>query len=220
MRKNKFWFTLIEIIVSLSILLTISVFAISSFWNNFEKQSLWEELQFFKDNLDDLESWLWVKYTDYEVKIYLWNTYYYTTNKNYLTNFVNILDINSNTWSIKINTWSLDTYIYKDDMFLKTFTWSDSYNIDISKPWNYKIKNYFENKQINDLFINNYININKQKNIALISINNTLTWISIKNSLWQKRQILDNNWQIVSWDITLVFEDEKWIEIPLILNNN
>ncbi len=220
MRKNKFWFTFIEIIVSLSILLTISVFAISSFWNNFEKQSLWEELQFFKDNLDDLESWLWFKYTDYEVKIYLWNNYYYTTNKNYLTNFVNISSINSTTWSIKINTWSLDTYIYKDNMFLKTLTWSDSYSIDILQTWNYKIENYFKNNKINDLFINNYININKQKNIALISINNSLTWIIIKNSLWQKRQILDNNWQIISWDITLMFEDEKGTIIPLILNNN
>lgn len=220
MKKNKFWFTLIEIIVSLSILLTISVFAISSFWNNFEKQSLWEELQFFKDNLDELEKWLWTKYTDYEVKIYPWNNYYYTTNKNYLTNFVDILSIDSNTWSFKINTWSLNSYIYKDNMFLNAFTWSYSYSIDISQVWSYKIENYFDNEKINDLFINNYININKQKNIALISINSSLTWIIIKNSLWQKRVIIDNNWQIISWDINLVFEDEKETQIPLILNNN
>ncbi|MBW7954437.1 type II secretion system protein [Candidatus Gracilibacteria bacterium] len=220
MKKNKFGFTLIEIIVSLSILLTISVFAISSFGNNFEKQSLGEELQFFKDNLDELEKGLGTKYTDYEVKIYPGNNYYYTTNKNYLTNFVDILSIDSNTGSFKINTGSLNSYIYKDNMFLNAFTGSYSYSIDISQVGSYKIENYFDNEKINDLFINNYININKQKNIALISINSSLTGIIIKNSLGQKRVIIDNNGQIISGDINLVFEDEKETQIPLILNNN
>lgn len=220
MIKNKHWFTFVEILISIAILSIISVFAISNFWKNFEKQNLQEELDYFKYNLENLENSLWKETTDYEVYLSLGWEYYYTTNKNYSINNQSILQLNSFTWKITTsNQWDI-AYIYKNNMFIQTISWSQIFEIDISQKGNYKIDTFNSWKKINPLYIQRYANIEKIKNIELIDIeNNSYTGIIIKNSLWQKRQILSSNNETITQDINLTFEDEKWNQTTLVLSN-
>lgn len=212
MKKNKFWFTLIEIIVAISILTITSVFVISSFNKNLNKQSLQEELSIFSDFLDDFENNLWKDITDYEINIFTWAFYSYTSNKLSKTKFQKIQNINWFTWIInKWISWATSK-IYFNNELVFTHTWAIIYPYNFSKKWNYNIETTYLNDAINSLYLEHFSKIDLNKNILLTQIkddlNNDIEWLIIKNSIWQKRQFFNQYWTDINSDINLYFEDE------------
>lgn len=210
MKKNKYWFTFIEIIVSISILSFVSFFAISWFMRNFENQNLNEELSFFTDILYNLEKNIWKESIDYELYLLTGAFYYYTTNKNNqeFTKF------NNYTWTINIwFTWYLNT-INLDKFTIFSWVFNDkNMDFNFSKPWNYEILTFSWLTKLNILYLNYYSKINKNDLIFLSKIKdesgNTYSWMVIKNQIWQKRQFLTNTWQIIDSDINLTFENNS-----------
>lgn len=218
MHKNKLGFTFIEILVAISILSIVSIFALSWFSRNFEIQSLNEELAFFQDTLKNIEKDVWKNITDYEIFINQGEIYYYTTNKNYSENTQTILDFKSYTWIIQTSTWSDFLRIFSDNMLITSYSGSQIYEYNFSPKTNYKIETSNTWKKLNSLYIYHYKSINTSKNIYLKEIKNatnSYTWVQIKNSIGQKRQFLTYSGQILSWDIILKFEDDKWITTSL-----
>lgn len=210
MLKNKFWFTIIELIVAISILSIISFLTINSFNNNFEKQSLKEELNFFTQTLEDLDKSLWKENTDYEVYISTWWIYQYTTNKNYKT-VTQSWVFNWYTWTIK----RIPSISYTTEILLNWKniyeTWSNNFTYNFFEKWDYEIISWSWWNMLNNLYVSHYSKINLNNNIVLNQILggtwNTYTWIIIKNNNWQKRQFLTNTWQLIDENIKLFFSN-------------
>lgn len=214
MKKNNFAFTFIEILVSITILSIVSIFALSGFSKNFDRQSLNEELVFFQDVLKNLEKDIGRNITDYEISINKGEIYHYTINKNYLENTQKILDFQSYTGIIQTSTGSDFLKIFSNNMLIASYSGSQTYEYNFDQKTNYKIETSNTWKKLNSLYIYHYKNIDAWKKVYLMEIKNgtnTYDSIQIKNSIGQKRQILTNSGQIISWNISLTFEDDKWI---------
>lgn len=214
MKKNRFAFTFIEILVAISILSIVSIFALSWFSRNFERQSLNEELVFFQDTLKKLEKDIGKNTTDYQIFINKWEIYYYTINKNYLKNTQNIVNFQSYTWVIQTSSGTDFLKIFSDNMLIHSYSGSQIYEYSFDQKTNYKIETSNTWKKLNSLYIYHYKNIDAWKKVYLMEIKNgtqTYDSIQIKNTIGQKRQILTNSGQIISWNILLTFEDNKWI---------
>lgn len=212
MKKNKFWFTLIEIIIAISILTITSVFVISSFNKNLNKQLLQEEISIFRDFLYDFENKVWKDITDYEINILTWAFYHYTSNKSSKILLQKIQNINWFSWIVnKWFSWA-NSKVYFNDELVFTHTWTIIYPYNFSKKWNYKIETFHLNNKFNLLYLEYFSKIDLNKNILLTQIkdhlNNNIDWLIIKNSIWQKRQFFTQYWEEINWDIDLYFEDE------------
>jgi len=223
MKKSNFWFTFVEIVLVISILVLTSTFAINEFSKNFEKQSILREINLINIKLSDLDKNVWKSITDYSLYLYTWSFYHYTTN----TFYKDILNEISFLWwtgTLKTNyiwssSWSNNAKIFFKNKFLKevSLSFSGSLKMDFSKVWNYFIKSENTTK-LNDIFINYFSQIDENKIIVLTSIKdeneNSYTWIIIKNGLWFSREILDNNWNKIDTKIILTFEN-NWLEANL-----
>ncbi len=211
----EFWFSLIELIIVISIIAIISVFWMSSFSNKIDslkfKNILWE----ISGDLKDLDNKINSKQIfDYEV-ILEKNQKYYLFNENIFDLDISLkldsLDENSWIWNISfswVNSWSWlikyysDSYKFQKQEILdynKIFTWS------FNSSQNYKIIWIYSWSILNNLYINYF---DKDKYLQLVNINTNISTdlnkINIKNILWKKE--FWNNSSINK--IVLTFEDD------------
>lgn len=219
MKKNNFWFTFIELVVVIWILAITSNFVISSFFKNFDKQSLLSEANLINIKIWDLDNEIWKNITDYELFLHTWSFYYYTTNTFY-KDILNQVSFVGFTWTFTTNyseawdLWSNNLKIFFRNKILEeqniSMTWS--FEKDFSKIWNYYLKFENENINLNDFFIEYFSQINENNQIILTSIidedNNTYTWIIVKNWLWLSREIFDYFWNKIDKKINLTFENK------------
>ncbi len=219
MKKNKFWFTFIELVVVISILLLISGYTITSFSKNLDSQSLLSEVNLINIKTSWLDKDIWKEITDYSLYLQTGSFYYYTTN-NYYRDILNEISFLWWTWTLKINHTWIETLtnnvkiLFKNKILSENnlfLTWT--LQLDVSQIWNYYIKTQNEKWTLNDIFINYFSQINEDRQINLASIidedNNSYTWIVIKNWLGQTKEFYDFSWNKIDKKIILTFENEN-----------
>lgn len=220
MKKNKKGFTFVEILVAITILSLISLFALSWFGKNFEIQSLNEELSFFQERLAELDKNIGTNLSDYEISLFLGEIYFYTSNKNYLSTPQKILGFESYTGTIQTSSGIDISRIFSDDFFIYTHSWTQIYEYNFANLPNYKVETYHNGTLINPIFISHYSQIKQENKIRLSKINiwtQSYTGILIKNNVGQKRQFFTSTGQILSSPISLIFEDNHGIQTQLTL---
>lgn len=225
MKKNKIWFSIIEIIIVVSIMTIIWFFWVSRFNSLLWEQNLELELANFNNFIESLDDSLWKNNTDYSLFLYTWsNFYHYYTNLQYKKWNVNIY-INSYTWKLKLNTdltWNWQNLIYFNNKLIKTDFIASSWSIDLNiyNKWKYKVSWNIGDDYFNDVYVDYFSDLDRESNIKLIDIiyNTTShTWIIIKNNLsWKKRYYNILGDEILD-EISLKFES-NWIEKTLKLN--
>lgn len=220
MKKNKHAFTFVEILVAITILSLISIFALSWFGKNFEIQSVNEELSFFQERLRELDKNIGNSFTDYEISLFLGEIYFYTSNKSYLSDPQKMVWFDGYTGTIQTSSGIDISRIFSDEFYLSTHSGSQVYEYDFSNHSNYRIETYHNGTEINPILISHYSQIKKENKIRLSKINSWIqsyTGILIKNHIGQKRQFLTNTGQIISSPISLTFEDNQGIATQLTL---
>lgn len=214
-RESNKAFSLIELIVVISIIAIISSSGMF-YYNNFvEKLKISNSVSEIKSDLDSLDNKISKREIfDYEL--------YFEKDKPYYLNFENVfdldvslqfnsLDLNSWIWVISFswaNSWTWSIKYYENYKFKKqeeidynwTFTWS------FLEYQNYKILWSFSGQILNNINLNYF---DRNKFIRLVNINNwtsDLNSVKIKNILWKK--VFWNNESINK--IILTFEDNIW----------
>lgn len=222
MKKNNYWFSFVEIIISISLFIIIWIYAINSFGRNFDRQSLNNELNLLNVLINDLDNDIWQNITDYEL-IFKKNLNNYQNSEN---NLYSNPKINYNSWTISTNdtiNQNLNLKIYFDEKIILdeiiNSTWSLDYNF--GDFWKYIIVWNIDDKKLNKISINNFSNFDAKKIIFLTEINdfnsNTYTWIIIKNNMWWKKEFSDLDWVLINTWIVLKFES-NWMESILEMN--
>ncbi len=225
-----FAFTLIELIVVISIITLISSTWIFYFLDFVQEQEINGKLYIVEDEIKQLDK----KIKNYEILDYelVFNTTS-TWSKSYIT-YINNFDsenqeliITNTTWSwiIKaINSWSWVIQIYKKNKLYvkKMIDRSIDYNYDFDDSQNYKITWTFSWKTINNIIFNYFTedNLYPEKNnlLELIKISNTESgsdlWNITITNIWWNKTITD--WSNKYNEIYLLFENnwkEKFIKI-------
>jgi len=134
MKKNNFWFSFAEIVVVISLFITIWIFSVWNFGKNFDKEILKMDLNILTNLINDLDDSILKDITDYEIHLDKEKKlFYYTTNNIYNDKKV-ALTFNSYSWIIRTNDSSSNTLIlkiYYNNKLIKTqissSTWSFEY---------------------------------------------------------------------------------------------
>ena len=219
-------FTLIELIVVISIITIISSSGVFYFLDFIKAQEISQKISIIEDDFNDLDKQIKdYKIFDYELIFNTSNTWSksYTT---YINNFdtVNqILQITNNTWSwiitTKWTTWSWIIKIYKKNKLFvsKEINRANPYYFDFNETYSYKITWTQSWEILNEIQLNYFsednIHPENNDNLELVRISETETW----NDLWNI--IIQNIWGnkiIKEWsneynEIYLFFEN-NWIE--------
>lgn len=222
--KNKSWFTLIELLIVVTIISIMWTFSFLSFGNFFDKYE-YASYQKRIDNYLDIEDFN-VKNnasSSYEIT-FLSGSTGYTVSKNFFkpTNFVNLNNFDFSTLSWSFSTSAVWDIYYNNDYWnwnVVTSYFSGSSQISFKEDYNWSSK-------INILFTLNWTNLNNY-DIAFFE-SDILRWDSVtsisslsgaslynkviyRNILW-KKEIL---WDWVSLD-EIYINLEKWSkEIPI-----
>jgi len=232
MKKNKFWFTLIELIVVISIITVLTSSGVLSFFGFLESQkitinidSISEEISLLDKKINNHDIY------DYELFFSSWSLwYYYYVNKFDIPYGHTIeMDFNSWTWVIKTNAisswWIRILKIYKKHkLFIDRITdWMDVFTWSLNETKNYKIIWTLSWELLNEIYVNYYIenNIIKENEdfLELIKIDSDSIWtvcteiVKIENIWWNKKIFC---WNSIVNKIFLHFEQnwiEKYIEI-------
>lgn len=224
--KNKNWFTLIELLIVVTIIAIMWTFSFLSFGNFFDKYE-YASYQKRIDNYLDIEDFN-VKNnasSSYEIT-FLSGSTWYTVSKNFFkaTNFVKLdnFDFNPNSLSWSFSTSAVWDIYYNNDYWnwnVVTSYFSGSSQISLRQDYNWSSK-------INMLFTLNWINLNNYDIVFFES--DILRWDTVtsisslsgaslynkviyRNILWKKE---------ILWDWTPLDEVyiilEKWSkEIPI-----
>lgn len=215
MIKNKYGFTFIEIIIVVSILIMISALSIDSFWKNFEKVSLWNEVNLLNNKISKLDNDILSNITDYKIYLFTWTWWYFYYYENSLYKNINqFISINWFTWKITTNDISkntLDLNIYinwkKNQNTSLSSTWVFEYNF--SNNSDYMINSYIWSNNLNKIYLEYFSKIDKEKLIYLEEIKdellNSYTWIIISNKIWWKRIFQTMTWALINSDLTFKF---------------
>ncbi len=223
MKKNSFWFTFVEMIVVIFIISITWVVAMNSLFSSFDKQVWNIQKNEIINFINSFDNKLWKNITDYELIFSWWLDYLiYKTNNNYKSGLVSY-SFSWYTWTFT-NTvsWTLiEYYFYNNNKLINKDISSRSWailNYDFSiLKWNSYIKTFVDSKRLNDIWV--YFFSSDDKNPLFIkeikNWNSTLTWITIKKSIWWNK-IIQQNWNnISSW--TIIFDTKYWefnINIP------
>ena len=208
--RDKIWFSLIELIIVISIIAIISVFWASSFSDQIDslkfKNTLWKiswDLKDLDNKINNREIF------DYEV-VFEKNKNYFLINENIfdLDNKLELTWITSWIWNLEIKNWDSSSSgaikFYSWYKFIKqdVKNWDESFTWTILKNKSYKFSWTYSWAILNNLYLNNFWN-----NLKLIKIDPNiwpdLNKINIKNILWKKQF-----WNIDSINkVILTFED-------------
>jgi len=221
-------FTLIELIVVISIIIITSTSWVFYFLDYVKNQEISQKINIIKNNINKIDTEV-KKYEifDYEMFFNTSNlTLWYIT---YLNNFDipynQTLTLNTITWSWNILiqweaslTWTLKLY-KKQKLFLdKEITYNESIDFDFNTDQYYKIKSTLSWEILNEININYFwednINTEKNNNIYLTKIeredSSIINELTIKNVWWTKTFF---SWALELNDnkIYLYFEN-NWLE--------
>ena len=226
----KKWFSLIELIIVISIMAIISVWGLSYFTGFIDDLKISNAVYEIKGDLDSLDNKVNKKEIfDYELYFSGSSLYYYSYENIFDLDYkLNIGDVDLITWSwvVEINWAVSGTGIirsYWDYKFIKqeevilpnNFTWK------FGEYKNYTIKWNFSGQILNNIVINYFsdsnLDLEKQDYIRLIWINaeQDKSWdsydkIVVKNILW-KKIFYNNLWAEIDKDkIYLFFENNIW----------
>jgi len=229
MKKNHLnAFTLVELIVVISILTLISAASVFYFLDFSKNQEIKQKLSLIEEEFKILDK----KVKEYEIFDYELNInnsslnlgYYIYINNFDIDNNQTLSDLNTTTWSwiIQLNwipsyTWSLKLY-KKQKLFLnKDVNYNETINFDFNTHQNYKITSTLSWEILNEIHIKYFSNdnIDHEKNnlIVLTKISDTIWWshlwdIKITNIWWNK---IITDWTNEYNEIYLYF-DNNWIE--------
>lgn len=225
MKKKKIAFTMIELLVVVSIISIISITAINWFFNFLQNKELVlkaNEISLYIDNLDK-------KIKNHEIYDYnviidssINNSFItyeniYDTNQNIILNY----NINNNQWTINLIwlAWELwNLIIYKEKkLYFSDNLISNSTNINFEEAYNYKILSTLSwTTQINKLNSIDLIRFDKESSLLkLIKISeniwtNDLWKIEIKNIWWKKE--FYNSWILLNKNEIYLYFENKWKE--------
>ena len=103
MKNNCTAFTLIEILITATILIFITSVSITTFQSNLEEQSLKKEIESTFSDISPLDNQIGKNITDYQISFQTQSSYYhYTTNTQY-KNILQSLSVSGNTLSLSTN---------------------------------------------------------------------------------------------------------------------
>ncbi len=225
MKKKKIAFTMIELLVVVSIISIISITSINWFFNFLQNKELVlkaNEISLYIDNLDK-------KIKNHEIYDYnviidssLNNSFIiyeniYDTNQNIILNY----NVANNQWTINLIwlAWELwNLIIYKEKkLYFSDNLISNSSNINFEEAYNYKILSTLSwATQINKLNSIDLIRFDKESSILkLIKISeniwtNDLWKIEIKNIWWKKE--FYNSWTLLNKNEIYLYFENKWKE--------
>lgn len=217
MKKNNKWFTLIELLISSIIIILLSTFSISIFFDRQSAQFLREEINKVKQDIIFSKKELWNKITDFEFEFHIWNDFYikninklYKDNLLYISWWINTYS-NFSSWftinltSSKQNTPFLLKILKENKIILKDFlssTWSLDFFIKDNSD--YLFKAFFNTNLSNTLQIIPFSNFDKKNYIKLINIiddtNNSYSWIILRQNLLNDMQFQTLTWNVIKTD--------------------
>ena len=224
--KSIVWFTLIEIIVVISIISIISTSGLVYFYSFIEWRELKQDLDNIKSHLNDLDTSVRnYDVFDYELHI---NTsdlsrWYISYLNKYDIGKYQEISFNSNNWDIIIDIenwevwelWNIKTYQWLKILDNLNLAWTDSYTWSFIDSDSYTVKSTLVWEHINDILINYFSPDNIENNAAELE----LTWIynSEDKSGWDMWDLIIYNiwWNkyFNSWDETIyLYFEKKWVE--------
>lgn len=230
MKYIKKAFTLIELIVVISIITITTSSWVFYFFDYIKSQEISQKLSQVEDELNFLDKQIKdYKIFDYELNFNLSNTWSksYITYKNIFDSNKQTLNILNNTWSWLIITtpssWSWLIKIYKNNKLYinKEIDRTNNFSYDFNEEKKYIISWTLSWEIINDIELNYFsednIYPNKNNNLELVAINskedkswNNYSNMQIKNIWWIKK--FYNNWTEIIIDEIYLFFQNKWIE--------
>lgn len=207
-------FSLIELIIVISILIIVSTSWIFYFTDFIDDLKFKKSLGIINDNFEILNNKINKKEIfDYEINLSKWEIYYKSSENVFdLDVYIDINNINNEIAEISFSGASSWTWIikyYEDYKFKKakevTYNWIFTWNI--INPSVYKITWSFSWNILNTVNFNYF---DKKKLIKLIKIDTNisldLSSIKIKNILWKKQFWNDD----LNEKVILTFEDINW----------
>ena len=226
MRKfNKTAFTLIELIIVITIIVISSSTGIFYFYDFIWKQELKQELFTIKKTIKSLDQ----KIKDYEIFDYeinintsTWSLGYIYYTNTFDTQNQQIIDFNSTSGSGSIyiswfpeSLWNIK--IFNNDKMVSNQVrkWDKNYIYNFIWNSNYNIKSYLSWEILNDIHISYFNQLNSKENIQLVWINsqNDQNWIEYNNlkisNIWWKKEIF---WESTSINEIYLFFENKWVE--------
>ena len=221
---SKRWFTFIELVVVITIIILISSTGVIYFFKQVSSLKIASDIGKIIDIVDNLDSQVdSKKILDYEIFINnnsLWFTW--SINNLWLDNYQNLnMDFETWTWTISSNSWTiLKIYSWIKFQEEKIIDSSWKYSYSFLRKYNSKILAYYSWSTLNNIFINYFspdnLIINNENKLELTWINtkSDKTWnnynnIIIQNINW-KKSIIPNWWSWIN-KVYLFFERE-WVE--------
>ena len=226
MKKNMKAFTLIELLIVISIITIISASWVFYFLDFVYEQEIGQKLTIVEDNLSDLDKNI-KNYNIFDYELHL-NTstgsrWYITYINNFDLPYNQVINFDSRTWSGKISTnwtaletWNIKSY-QDEKLLINTSTGADELlNFDYNKEQYYKIVSTFTWIVLNEIDINYFSEDNlypeNNKLLELISINSNedKSWTNyssiVISNLWWSKTIWNNENEIY------LFFEENWKE--------
>lgn len=223
------WFTLVEILVVISIMSVISIVWVTNFYSYIDSGELEDKIYVINRDLKEVDDNI-KNYNiyDYEAHIKPWLWYYYYTNY-FDSDKKQTINIDFYSWIWIIENVSLDNYLYLkiwNDRFTKiynikygtSFSWtfldSISYKIDWTSSWNVLnniVLKYFWEENLgypkNDDNLIKLDEINTKEDKTWVKINELI----IKNT-WKWKELY---WDLSKIDEVYLFFSKKWKEDKL-----
>lgn len=223
MRKNKFGFTFVELLVVVAIIIIMTWFWVMSFFKNQSESLFYQEVQSINQVISNYDFNIWKTITDYEINFYEKKDFYVVYENNLYKNYTQLVSFNSNTWTISNNsntTWSYTLKIYENNKlkttqilsatwsFVYDFSWQANYTIEWDVNWTtlnkISINKFWKN---NDFWQYSSINLIKIENNS-----NTYSWAKLSNNISKDKKLFVNSLPVV--DFNLYFE-KSWLEKSL-----
>lgn len=223
MRKNKFGFTFVELLVVVAIIIIMTWFWVMSFFKNQSESLFYQEVQSVNQLISNYDFNIWKTITDYEINFYEKKDFYVVYENNLYKSYTQLVSFNSNTWTISNNsntTWSYTLKIYENNKlkttqilsstwsFVYDFSWQANYTIEWDVNWTtlnkISINKFWKN---NDFWQYSSINLIKIENNS-----NTYSWAKLSNNISKDKKLFVNSLPVV--DFNLYFE-KSWLEKSL-----
>lgn len=226
MKRNKLWFTFVELVIVIFIVSMISIYGVSTFLTNQKKVIFKHEIERVNKTIIDFNNDIWKDITDYKINFLAWESFFTSSENELYKDNIQSISFNSWTWIITTNAtgWLLEVNIYENYKLTDTQILNATWSLEYSFTWtsNYAIKSKINSAEINTLRLNRY-SINTEFWASSDIILNSMTWsyewsiysytgVTYKNDLTQNKEII-SNWYILD-DLTLYFEKD-WVELNL-----
>jgi prepilin-type N-terminal cleavage/methylation domain-containing protein len=225
---NKVWFSLVELMVVVTIISIISASWSMYFYSFLNNKEIQDKIYSLNRDIDELDYSIWLyKILDYEIIInttnFLWY-YYYTNNYDSIKKQVlTSIDFSSWIWVITTNDifpWlPMSFRIYGNDKMIEKNTLNsiDSYTWTFNKFIYNKVSSTIWTGILNDININYFWEENLLKNddnfLKLVSINTKedKTWVSLSNlvikNTWKWKEVF---WDWTKYNEVYLFFSKQW----------